>query len=68
MKFVIVVLFLIVHSQLDDKLIFVMIHFRHGARAPSLINSNIDDNHLYNRLFIAKKLLFYLKIFIFIIR
>ena len=44
MKFVIFVLFLIVHSQLDDKLIFAMIHFRHGARAPSLINSNIDDN------------------------
>ena len=21
-----------------------MIHFRHGARAPALINSNIDDN------------------------
>ena len=44
MKFVLFVLFLIVHSQLDDKLIFAMIHFRHGARAPALINSNIDDN------------------------
>ena len=44
MKLLIVVLFLIVHSQLDDKVVFVMIHFRHGARAPTTLKNNIDDN------------------------
>ena len=44
MKLLIVVLFLIVHSQLDDKLVFVMTHFRHGARAPTTLKNNIDDN------------------------
>ena len=43
MKFLIVVLFFIVNSQLNDKLIFVMTHFRHGARAPTHLDSkNLD--------------------------
>ena len=43
MKFLIVVFFFIVNSQLNDKLIFVMTHFRHGARSPSSVKNNIDD-------------------------
>ena len=43
MKFLITVLFFIVNSQLNDKLIFVMTHFRHGARAPSALKNNIDE-------------------------
>ena len=43
MKFLITVLFFIVNSQLNDKLIFVMTHFCHGARAPSALNNNIDE-------------------------
>ena len=43
MKFLIVVLFLIMNSQLNDQLIFVMTHFRHGARAPSALKNNIDE-------------------------
>ena len=43
MKFLIVVLFFIVNSQLNDKLIFVMTHFRHGARSPSSVKNNIND-------------------------
>lgn len=34
----IILFFSLIISELNDKLIFVMTHFRHGARSPSIIN------------------------------
>ena len=39
-----ILLFILFHSILCDKLIFVSTHFRHGARAPMKVDSNYRDH------------------------
>ena len=47
----IIILFSFAFSENDDKLIFVVTHFRHGSRAPQSIN----DNYLYLLTFLRVK-------------
>ena len=43
LHFVLCYLVFLANSQSNDKLIFVMTHFRHGARSPAIIKNNMDD-------------------------